>query len=75
MVSDNQIGPMLPTREVARLLHMHTNTVRRWSDKGIIGAYRINERGDRRFRQEDIARILLELKANGGRPKKAEYLP
>lgn len=69
MVSDNQIQPMLPVRDVARLLNMHGNTVRRWSDRGILTAYRINERGDRRYRQEDIARILLELKANKGSPK------
>ena len=75
MASDNQMQPVLSIREVARLLNMHSNTVRRWSDKGIITAYRINDRGDRRFRQEDIARILLELKTYRGNPKKAEPLP
>ena len=75
MLSDDLLEPMLPVRKVAELLHMHGNTVRRWSDKGIIRAYRINHRGDRRFRREDIARILLELKAYGGSPKKAKHLP
>ena len=75
MVDTSQMERMLPVREVARLLHVHSNTVRRWNDKGIIRAYRINHRGDRRFRQEDIARILLELKANGGRLTKAKHLP
>ena len=75
MISDNQVGPMLTVREVARVLHIHTNTVRRWSDRGVLNAYRISLRGDRRFRLEDIDRILLELKAYGGSSKKAKHLP
>ncbi len=66
MVSNIQMGSMLTVREVARLLNIHSNTLRRWSDQGIIKAYRITRRGDRRFRQEDIARFLAELNANGG---------
>ncbi len=63
MVSYNEIRPMLTVREVARLLHIHSNTVRRWSDQGLIRAYRITRRGDRRFRREDIAHFLAELNA------------
>ena len=58
--------PMLTVREVARLLHAHPNTVRRWSDRGLIPTYRISHRGDRRFQPEDIARFLAGLKAQGG---------
>jgi excisionase family DNA binding protein len=54
----NEIKPMLSVREVARLLHIHVNTARRWSDQGILKSYRITRRGDRRFRQEDIATFL-----------------
>lgn len=66
MASYNQISPMLTVREVARLLNIHSNTVRRWSDRGIITAYRITHRGDRRFRREDIAHFLAELNTNRG---------
>jgi len=52
---------MLTVKDVARLLHIHTNTVRRWSDQNIIKAYRITRRGDRRFRREDIAHYLAEF--------------
>ena len=59
---NNQITGMLTVREVSQLLHVHSNTLRRWSDQGILKAYRIGPRGDRRFRAEDIAVLLLEEK-------------
>ncbi len=54
----DRVEPMLTVREVADLLHIHANTVRRWSDRGILPAHRIAHRGDRRFRREDIDRFL-----------------
>jgi len=71
MASSNEMGPMLTVREVARLLHIHGNTVRRWSDQGRIRVYRITPRGDRRFRREDIARYLAELNADRGAEREA----
>ena len=70
MVGDNQMDPMLTVREVARLLNVHSNTVRRWSDRGLIRAYRITRRGDRRFNREDIIRFLAKMNANSGNPQK-----
>ena len=61
MLLHDEIMPMLTVRDVARLLHIHVNTARRWSDQGIIKSYRITRRGDRRFRQEDIAHFLAEF--------------
>jgi excisionase family DNA binding protein len=60
MVPQDDIMPMLTVNGVARLLHIHVNTVRRWSDQNILKSYRITRRGDRRFRREDIARFLAE---------------
>jgi len=71
MTSNDQMEPMLTVREVARLLNIHSNTVRRWSDRGIIRAYRIARRGDRRFKRGDIDRFLAELNAHGGDASKA----
>ena len=70
MVTDSKIAPMLTVREVARLLHIHSNTVRRWSDRGLLRAHRITHRGDRRFRREDIGRFLAEMNVNKGNPQK-----
>lgn len=66
MVTDNQMSNMLTVREVARLLHVHPNTLRRWSDVGRIRVYRITLRGDRRFRRRDVTRFLAELNAGNG---------
>ena len=71
MVDNYRMKPMLTVREVARLLHIHTNTVRRWSDRGIIRTYRICSRGDRRFKRDEIATFLAKLNALGGDERKA----
>jgi excisionase family DNA binding protein len=60
MTTDKLTNSMLTVREVSQLLHVHSNTLRRWSDQGILKAYRIGPRGDRRFRPEDIAVLLLQ---------------
>jgi excisionase family DNA binding protein len=51
---------MLSTSEVANLLHIHINTVRRWSNLGILKPYRIGPRGDRRFLRDDVIRFLTK---------------
>ena len=51
---------MLTTTEVAKLLRVHANTVRQWSNKGLLHAYRLGTRGDRRFRREDVDSFLRQ---------------
>ena len=58
---------MLTVREVAAMLHVHVNTVRRWSNRGLLKAYQINRRGDRRFRQEDMALFLVKMNARASK--------
>ena len=70
MLNDSETRPMLTVRDVARLLNVHCNTVRRWSDRGILRAYRITRRGDRRFRREDIACFLAEFNIYKGDERK-----
>ena len=56
---------MLTVNDVARHLNIHVSTVRRWSNEGILKAYRIGRRGDRRFQEEDIANFLLQVGKEG----------
>jgi len=51
---------MLTTSGAAQLLGVHPNTIRQWSEKGILKSYRISARGDRRFKQEDVDSFLKE---------------
>jgi len=61
MGNGEHMSDMLTIREVARLFHVHPNTLRRWSNNGRIRAYRITPRGDRRFKREEIVRFLEQL--------------
>lgn len=51
-------SPMLTTGEACQILHIHCNTLRRWSEKRLIVAYRFGPRADRRFKREDITALL-----------------
>ncbi|MDH5696717.1 MAG: helix-turn-helix domain-containing protein [Dehalococcoidia bacterium] len=64
MANESNIDPMLTTSDVARLLNVHINTIRRWSNLGILKAYRIGSRGDRRFRQLDVNSFLSKQPSN-----------
>ena len=64
MTNHKEISPMLTTSEVARLLNVHINTVRRWSNQGILKSYRIGSRGDRRFRREDVTNFISKISSD-----------
>ena len=40
------------------MLGVHPNTVRAWSEAGRLRYFRINDRGDRRYRLGDLQRFL-----------------
>jgi diguanylate cyclase (GGDEF)-like protein len=48
------------------VLGVHPNTVRTWSDAGRLRYYRINPRGDRRYRLSDLQRFLAALASGDG---------
>jgi len=49
---------MLTVTEVAHLLHVHPNTIRLWSNMGVLKAYRIGKRRDYRFNLADVLTFL-----------------
>ena len=51
-------GSMLRVGEAAKLIHVHPNTLRKWANRGLIRAYRIGERGDRRFYVSDLFSLM-----------------
>ena len=53
----------LSVTRAAEVLGVHANTVRAWSDAGRLRYYRINPRGDRRYRHGDLQRFLAGLDA------------
>ena len=61
MIGDNKQESMLTVSEVAKLLHVHPNTLRRWVDEGKIMAYKITRRGDLRFEPRDVNKYIKEL--------------
>jgi diguanylate cyclase (GGDEF)-like protein/excisionase family DNA binding protein len=55
----------LTVTRAAEVLGVHANTVRAWSDAGRLRYYRINPRGDRRYRLGDLNRFLAASDATG----------
>jgi excisionase family DNA binding protein len=51
-------GTLLTTSQAAKVLNVHSNTVRRWADSGILKTYRLGSRGDRRYRIRDVKKLL-----------------
>ena len=49
---------LLRIREAAEMLGVNPETLRRWDRQGRLKAIKIGKRGDRRYRQEDIAKLI-----------------
>lgn len=49
---------LLRIREAAEMLGVNPETLRRWDREGRLFAIKIGKRGDRRYRIEDIERLI-----------------
>src|SRR5439155_14120393 len=56
----NELGPMLTATEVAEMLHLHVNTVKRLGDRGELPFYRVCKRGDRSLRLYVVLKFLSQ---------------
>lgn len=65
-INRDSLPPVLTVGQVAQLLGVHINTVRNWSNRGVLPVYRVGPRHDRRFRCEEIF-TLFESSGNTGR--------
>lgn len=48
----------MTTAEVARMLNVHPNTVKRAGDQGYLAFFRIGTRGDRRYLPSDVEEYI-----------------
>jgi excisionase family DNA binding protein len=52
---------LLTVGEAANILHIDSNTVRKWCDSGMIRSLRIGTRNDRRILETDVLVILRRI--------------
>ena len=57
-----EMSELLTMKETCEILKCHPNTLRQWDKKGILVAVRFGERKDRRYRKDDIIKLLSEKK-------------
>jgi len=54
----NNLPDLLTVSEVADILRVSTLTIKRWGKRGKLPAIRINSRGDRRYKKEQVLWML-----------------
>jgi excisionase family DNA binding protein len=57
---DVNVPELLTLSEACELLKVHPNTLRQWDKKGVLPAIRIGTKRIRRYRKEDIIKMLDE---------------
>jgi len=58
MIKEVKIPELITLKEACEILKVHPNTLRQWDEKGILKAVRFGQRRDRRYRKEDILRLI-----------------
>lgn len=54
---------LLKIKEAAEILGVNPETLRRWDNEGRLSAVRLGKRQDRRYKMEDIQKIIDDKKA------------
>lgn len=57
-LSFDDLPELLTLDEVSRILRVSKITLKRWGKKGKLPAIRINSRGDRRYKKQEVMRFL-----------------
>lgn len=52
------MGELLKLKEASELLKVHPNTLRKWDEKGVLKAVRFGPRQDRRYKKEDVMKLM-----------------
>jgi len=56
--NDKNLPELLTLQEACNMLKVHPNTLRQWDKNGILPAIRIGTKRVRRYRKEDIIKLL-----------------
>ena len=59
---DQKMPELLTLKEACDILKCHPNTLRQWDEKGVLKAVRFGTRRDRRYRKEDILKLVNQKK-------------
>lgn len=54
----DELPELVTLKEACDLLKVHPNTLRAWDKKGILPAVRIGEKRIRKYRKEDIRKLM-----------------
>ncbi len=54
----DELPKLLTIRQAAEILNVHVETLRRWDKSGKLKAIRVNDRGDRRYKPEDLKKLM-----------------
>lgn len=57
-LSFDDLPELLTLEEVSKILRVSKITLKRWGKKGKLPAIRINSRGDRRYKKQEVMRFL-----------------
>jgi excisionase family DNA binding protein len=62
MNKKDELPELLTLKQTCEILQVHPNTLRQWDEKGILKAVRFGARKDRKYRKEDIERLIKSKK-------------
>ena len=54
----DELPKLLTIRQAAEILNVHIETLRRWDKSGKLKAIRVNDRGDRRYKPENLEKLM-----------------